>query len=1207
MTAVHSERDPFEQVAEAFLAEYRAGKRPSLTEYAQRYPELAEQIQQFLPGLVLLEQHRPGPEAPTGPPAPTEWGAAGPPEQLGEYRLIREVGRGGMGVVFEAVQESLGRHVALKVLPYNALVSPHCLERFRREARAAARLHHTNIVPVFGVGEHAGIHYYAMQFIYGQGLNDVLEEVRRLRGPQATPPAGGAGPGRGLATSVAEGLVTGQFPSGGRPGPATEALTDGLPAPQPPGQTGNAESSTPQPEASSGDATTPGPAGSGPSGISSQPEARYFRSVAQLGVQAAEALAYAHREGILHRDVKPSNLLLDTTGRVWVTDFGLAKAEDAEDLTQPGDLVGTLSYMAPERFQGQADARSDVYGLGVTLYELLTLRQAFADSNRARLINRVQHEEPARPRRLDRLAPRDLETIVLKAMAKDPVRRYQTADQLADDLRRFLAGEPIGARRVGWVERGLKWAKRRPAVAGLLAALVLAALGMVVGGTWFTLSLQGALGIAEDQRDKAIQARREADVSAEAERGAKEKAQAAQKRAEDEKQQADAARWQADAARTKAEWLAYAGQIALAHREWQDGDVAHAWGVLNACQQDLRGWEHRYLYTLFNQNQRTLRGHTGPVHSVAFSPDGKRLVSGGYDGTVKVWDAQTGQETLSLKGHTFEVHSVAFSPDGKRIASASNDQTVRVWDAQTGQEIRTLKGHTGAVTSVAFSPDGKRLVSGSWGQDQEGRPLRGEIKVWDVQTGQETLSLNGLTDGVSSVAFSPDGKRLVSGSWDETVKVWDAQTGQQTLIFLEHTGAVLSVAFSPDGKRVVSGSGGWGHGRPLPGEVKVWNAQTGKETLTLKGHTGSVNSVAFSPDGKRLVSGSGDGTLKVWDAQTGQETLSLKGHTGKVTSVAFSPDGRRLVSASFDKTVKVWDAQTGQETLTLKGHTGKVTSVAFSPDGKRLLSGGDTTLKVWDAQTGQQALTLKGHTFEVLSVAFSPDGKRLLSGSLDKTVKVWDAQTGQEILTIRGARSPVAFSPDGKRLVSGSADNTVKVWDAQTGRETLSLEGHTGPVLSVAFSPDGKRLVSGGGDGTLKVWDAQTGQKTLTLKADIGWVRSVAFRPDGKRLVSGGEEFKVWDAQTGQEILTLKGHTSAVLSVAFSPDGKRLVSGSDYNTLKVWDAQTGQETLTLKGHTGPVESVAFSPDGKRLASASGDQTVKVWDASGGSEAVPPKK
>jgi serine/threonine protein kinase/predicted Zn-dependent protease len=498
MNPTSSGPDLFNEVAHEFAERYRRGERPSLTEYAQRYPELAAEIRDLFPALMIVEEF-----GSAGGPGPHPGPAAGgePPRELGEYRILREVGRGGMGVVYEAVQEPLGRHVALKLLPYNALASSERLERFRREARAAARLHHTHIVPVFSVGEHAGVHYYAMQFIRGQGLDEVLKEVRRLRGRHTSPSSATTVSLPLVAASVAEGLVTGRFPEpvGGAPAqPSPEgAVQHTVAAAAPPGGEGPGEGT--------GDTVrAPSPA---QSSIATRPGTAYYRSVAQVGAQVAEALDYAHRQGILHRDIKPSNLLLDTAGQVWITDFGLAKAEDSDDLTHTGDVVGTLRYLAPERLHGQADARSDVYGLGITLYELLAQRPAFEDTNRARLIERVTHDEPPRPRRADPHVPRDLETIVLKAMAKEPAARYATAAALAEDLRRFLADRPIRARRSSVVEKLWRLCRRNPAVASLMgsvAALLVTVAVVASLAYWSTEEALKGESLAREQATKNL-------------------------------------------------------------------------------------------------------------------------------------------------------------------------------------------------------------------------------------------------------------------------------------------------------------------------------------------------------------------------------------------------------------------------------------------------------------------------------------------------------------------------------------------------------------------------------------------------------------------------------------------------------------------------------------------------------------------------------
>ncbi|MFN7769521.1 MAG: hypothetical protein ACK5UC_20165 [Planctomycetaceae bacterium] len=631
-----------------------------------------------------------------------------------------------------------------------------------------------------------------------------------------------------------------------------------------------------------------------------------------------------------------------------------------------------------------------------------------------------------------------------------------------------------------------------------LAFGVVASLCAAWAGWWYwkaTVAQEAAVTLAKEAQEKQLEAQ-----------AAITRATQAEDLATKAKEAAEIERDLAQQQKRRTEGLVYLHTIANAQRAWNDGNANLAWQYLDSAQWNLRGWEHNYLYTLFRQEKTTFRGHTGPVFSVAYSPDGKRIVSGSDDKTLKVWDAVTGQETLTLTGHTNRVFSVAYSPDGKRIVSGSYDKTLKVWDAATGQETLTLTGHTGPVLSVAYSPDGKWIISGS--DDNN-------LKVWDAATGQETLTLTGHTKRVSSVAFSPDGKRIVSGSWDNTLKVWDAVTGQERLTLTGHRDQVLSVDYSPDGKWIISGSD--------DNNLKVWDAATGQETLTLMGHKASVTSVAYRPDGNRIVSGSDDNTLMVWDLATRKQTPTLAGHKATVTSVAYSPDGKRIVSGSGDSTLKVWDATTGQETLTLKGHTNWVSSVAYSPDGKRIVSGSaDNTLRFWDATTGQTMLEPMRHDAQVTSVAYSPDGKRIVDGSDDNTLGVWDTATVQPTLKLTGhVRSvlSVAYSPGGTQIVSASRDNTLKVWDAVTGQVTLTLTGHTAPVFSVAYSPDGKRIVSGSADNTLKVWDAATGQETLTLTGHTGWVSSVAYSPDAKRIVSGSDDnkLKVWDAATSSQ------------------------------------------------------------------------------------------
>jgi WD40 repeat protein/serine/threonine protein kinase len=1207
VSELHSEPDPLVQLAEEFAERYRRGERPSLTEYAQRYPNLAERMRRLFPALVVMEEFGSVGGPATGPHGGMVSGDS--PPQLGEYRILRELARGGMGIVYEAVQESLGRHVALKVLPTHGLLSATHLERFRREARAAAKLHHTNIVPVFGVGEHEGVHYYAMQFIQGQSLDSVLHELNRLRAPERIDPKAAHaaeastdrpvprddGGGAEWSASIARGLVTGHFaesPEGQRAGSVSDRIENGQLAAPASGHVTKA-----------GPVDIPSAVSGSQSELTAQSGSQYFRGVAGVGVQVADALAYAHQQGVLHRDIKPSNLLLDTQGTVWVTDFGLAKAEGTEELTSQGDIVGTLRYMAPERFRGEADPRSDVYSLGLTLYEMLTLAPAFAASERARLIELVQHEEPARPRTLDPRIPRDLETVVLKAIAKEPGQRYGTATALAEDLRRFLADRPVQARRAAWTERAWRWCRRNPQVAGLTAAVAGLLVAATITAVW-----------------AAVQANTRAKVEAKA--------------------------------RNDLAFNLYLRNIPRAQEEAS----LHNWGgvedLLSECPSHLRGWEWNYLKRLPNAPLRDITAQVNRGISanldLAFSPDGRLLAGPGPGNAVAVWDLTTGKPRY-LEGHSGRVLCVAFRPPaGGLLASAGADGTIRFWDPTTGESVRdAVPTDARSVDGMAFSPDGKLLATVGaddwvrlWRVDTGkplhkfkmvyGRPARllrrvafspdsrhfacgGEdnaVKIWDVATGQPVQTLAGHEDLIFSVAFSPQGDRLLSASWDLTAKVWDLASGRE-LFCVRPSGAAWAVEFSADG-RLLAVAGG-----VADPAVKVYDAWTGELRHTLEGHADRVGCVAFHPDGRRLASCSIDQTVRIWELERGREVLTLRGHTDLVTRVLFDPKGWRLASSSDDGKLRVWDGTpAGEASLrpccTLAGHTDKVFDLAFSPDGRQLASASqDQTVRVWDVAAAREVRTLRGHSDTVFAVAFAADG--LLSGSYDGTIKLWHARTGQPIDTrqAREARARgLALSADGKLVVSSSLTPPYQVclWDVRQHEKALQLEkrdppleGHNGPAFGLAFRADGKYVATAGTDGKVILWDPATGGKKITLEKpqsrDRAW--AVAFHPkDGRRLAAGYSEKRVmiWD-YVAKEAKILKGHTNDVYSVAYSPDGRWLASASWHEVI-IWDLATHEEIRRIGGYPGLIWTVAWSPDGRLLALAGGRKgfgEIELWD------------
>jgi WD40 repeat protein/serine/threonine protein kinase len=928
----------------------------------------------------------------------------------------------------------------------------------------------------------------------------------------------------------------------------------------------------------------------------------------KLFLQVSHAIHHAHQKGIIHRDIKPSNILVSTVDDQVIPkiiDFGVAKAvtqplTEQTLFTEDSQLLGTPEYMSPEQADMASediDIRSDIYSLGVLLYVLLTgvlpfdsdtlrdggldhvrkvIRETDPKTPSTRLTKLGQEAQRIAQNRctevsaLTKRLKKELEWIPLKAMRKERSERYRSAAELADDIENYLKGNPLIAGPPGTVYRTKKFVRRHKAlVTGIAAVLVVLLAGIVVS-TIFAIGQARARAQAYKQQQLAVIER---DKAQEAELLAERARNSEQKLRELTEQQAEVYRRSL-----------YVRNINLADKYYSDGKISRVRDLLKACPEDLRKWEWYYLWRVSDQSLMTLRGHEGPVRSVDISPDGRRIVSGSSDTTLKVWGADSGNELMTLRSHEAEVWSVAFSPDGRRIVSGSSDTTLKVWDADSGNELMTLSGHEAEIWSVAFSPDGNRIVSGS--SDTT-------LKVWDADNGNELMTLRGHEGRVMSVAFSPDGRRIVSGSWDLTLKVWDANDGSMLkTIGEQRLASIYSVAFSPDGRQIVVG----GFRRP----IKVFDANNYSELKTLTGG-GICSSIAFSPDGSRMTAGNVISTFKLWDAVSSSEIMALKGHTDRVWSVAFSPDGRRIVSGSSDRTIKVWDLNSISYEMTLRGHEGNIYSVAFSPDGGQIVSGsGDMTLKVWDANNGSELMTLLGHEGYVWSVAFGPDGNRIVSGSGDTTLKVWDANKGKELMTLRGHKDPVrsvAFSPYGRRIVSGSWDSTLKVWDASDGKELISK--HEGASNSAAFSPDGRRIVSVSGDGALKVkvWDAYNCNELMTLHGHEGWISSVAFSPDGNRIVSGSGDttLKVWDANKGEELMTLRGHEEFVRSVAFSPDGKRIVSCGDDKTLKLWDAESGNELVTLHGHMGYVMSVAFSPNGRRIVSAGYDRTLKIWD------------
>jgi len=964
------------------------------------------------------------------------------------------------------------------------------------------------------------------------------------------------------------------------------------------------------------------------------------RAAVQLCVTIAGALSHAHDNGIVHRDLKPANIMLTGKDEPRVMDFGLAKREAGEiTMTMEGKVLGTPAYMPPEQARGEGfrvDGRGDIYSLGVILYELLTGELPFRGRTRM-LLQQVINDEAPSPRKLNSSIPRDLETIALKCLQKDPAKRYQDAAALSADLECWLEDRPIQARPSTWMERSWRWCRRKPAVASLTVAVTISLLAGIVIASWFAFEANFERNVANDSREKlqksvtvaeaakreAVKNRDAALLSAKNEKEAREDLVKAVAYAEDAKEIAENAKEAAEidkvaallsaknekeakenlvkavkaaeAAKEKADLAAEAAVTAEAKAE-KDRDLAleaerraeekEKLVRRQAYQSDMllaqRDWDNgnvRHLLELLDryQDDEVVRGFEWNYW--------QRLC----DNPKKV---------PTFRGHSDEVSCIAISLDGTRIASGSLDKKVKVWETSSGKELLTFAAHNGAVRGVSFSPDGKWVVSA--GDDKI-------VRLWDAETGEqsETFKGEGHQDRVSSVVFGSTGL-IASGSWDGDVRVWNSENDEQICSPLGHDYPVTSVAFSADEKNLVSASTG--------ARVTVWNLNEAPPEIeqTLVGyfdpvtkHTSPFFSVVFSPDGTRIAAAGFDKKVWIWDAEKGVTVHLLEGHRSSVNSLSFSPDGSLLVTASDDQTIKVWDPVGGEELFTHKGHGDEVLGVVFDQDGKKIVSASrDKTVKLWPAEKMEGIKTWTGHRSGVWSVDFSPDGRQIASGSSDKTVTVWDLK-GNPVFSREGHDdfvTQVAFSRDGKLILSAGKDGKIIIWDAM-GSMIAEVPGHEGGVWGVAFSPDGKQVVSAGEDKRVRLWDAKTGEQLGELEGHADSVRCVAFSPDGKQVVSGGRDqlIKLWDAETGEELQTLEGHTGLVWSVAFSPDGKRVASASADKTVKVWDVDKAAEPRTLRGHMAQVLSVSFDRQGRRILSASLDGTVKLWDAGSGLE------
>jgi len=1126
-----------DQVAD--LAERIArGETPDVDCLENGNPGVTEALQRLLPAIRLLSE--------LSDDEPTEdhpaWRTR-PPDVLGDFRLGREIGWGGIGVVYEATQISLGRRVAVKVLPPTSLLDPRQVRRFEIEAQAAAGLQHPNIVPVFAYGREHGVPYFAMRLIDGQNLADIVS-WRRQRSNRGLPP----------------------------------------------------------------------------------------REAAELGRQAAEALDYAHRNEVLHRDIKPSNLLVDASRRLWIADFGLARVRGDSDLTATGDVIGTMRYLSPEQARGNrgaVDARSDVYSLGATLYELLTLRQVFEGDDRVELLKRIVAEEPVSPRRLDPAIALDLETIVLKALAKEPAERYLTAGDLAADLTRFLAGQPIRARRLAWAGRGVKWATRQwkaVAAAGVMASVLL--IGLAAAGWWSNARLRTINQRLEAEIDRADRNAREAQ----------------------------------DHAR-KSERHALGAQLRLAAQALDVGQPERAQEVLrdiplNVGSEALRSFVWRYLWRQARHEVIVLVGPSASYGGTALSPDGKLMAA--TDGSVglQLWDAVTGERLRDLGILSGRMGEPSFSSDGKLVAAldqstdyASSDG-YSIWEVASGRRLVYLPIDRGfdnlygtfltasefvcyrehgkddrslaRLWSLADNPPYARLLqqfdrpldmNSAWARNgllilenhslislvdsRTGKPIRqfqleragetvaafacspraevvaaisepnGKLNLWDGHTGK-LLAVHPAPYKVGMLKFSHDGATLATVGW-KGICLIDCATGATRAIGMENSNEFrdATVEFSYDNSILATSSLATGKGGgPVP--VSIWEAATGRKLATFSGRIEEVRKLAFTPDGRSLLISSRSG-VRQWRFAPGDDDKDEQpaGHKDEAWSLAFSPDGRILATGSDDSepdpTIKLWDPASGRLSRGWQGGEGTVAALAFSPDGRTLASGHlmqRKNVRIWDAATGRLLTTLDGHTDRVRALVFAHDGNSLATASSDGTVRLWEVASWRERSVLKGhadAVHAVAFSPDSKTLASAGNDGDLRLWDLEAGYSDPSprVLHNRANLMALAFAPDGRTLAVADALGSITIWNLDQSAPIRLIHGDGDELRQLVFTPDGAAIASAGKKgmIRLWDPATGQELLTLAAHRAQINGVAFSPDGSTLGSVAHDGSVRLWRAQ----------------------------------------------------